>query len=125
MFAYVKIESLCHLKQIGIPAPTNVKAAVLTCNSVEVTWDQSPDVIGYLISCTSTASYAGGKSVIVNGGDKTSHAFTDLIENTPYNITVQGLTSDSRKSEHSTEVLLTTQIAGKWSVTSYRNVSYI
>ena len=101
------------LTHIGIPAPTNVKATVLTRNSVEVTWDQSPDVIGYLISCTSLASYAGGKSVMVNGGNKTSHPLTDLIENTPYSITVRGITGDGRKSGHSTEVLLTTQKAGK------------
>ena len=74
---------------IGLPAPTNVKATVLTPNSVDVTWDQSPDVTGYLISCTTAASYAGGKNVIVNGGDTTSYTITDLVENTPYDITVQ------------------------------------
>ena len=86
---------------------------MLTCNSIEVTWDQSPDVTGYLISCTSTASYAGGKSVIVDGGDNTSYAFTDLIENTPYDITVQGLTRDGRKSEPSPKESIMTKVVGK------------
>ena len=58
-------------------------------------------------------TYAGGKYVMVNGGDKTSHTFDDLIENTPYNITVRGITGDGRKSEHSNEVSLTIQKAGK------------
>ena len=86
---------------------------MLTPNNVEVTWDQSPDVIGYLISCTSSAAYAGAKNVIVNGGDNTSHTFTNMIENTPYAITVQGLTGDGRMSDHSTEVAITTQKVGK------------
>ena len=98
---------------IGLPAPTNVKATVLTCNSVEVTWDQSSGVTGYLISCTSSASYAGNRNVIVHGGDTTSHTLTNLIENTPYDITVQGISSDSRESDYSIELPLTTQKAGK------------
>ena len=84
-----------------------------TTTSAEVTWDQLSGVTGYLISCTSPASYAGGKNVIANGGDTTSCTLTNLVENTPYDITVQGLTSDSRKSDHSTEVSITTQKAGK------------
>ena len=91
---------------------TNVKATVLTTTSVEVTWDQSSGVTGYLISCNSPASYAGGKNMIANGGDTISYTLTNLVENTPYNITVQGLTSDSRKSDHSIEISITTQKAG-------------
>ena len=98
---------------VDLPAPTNVKATVLTPNSVEVTWDQSPNVTCYLISCTSPASYAGNKSVIANGGDTTTHTVTDLVENTPYEITVQGLTKDNRKSDPSTKVSIKTQKAGK------------
>ena len=101
------------LMHIGILPPINVKATVLICKKVEVTWDQLSNATGYLISCTSTSLYAGGKYVMVNGGDKTSHTFDDLIENTPYNITVRGITGDGRKSEHSNEVLLTIQKAGK------------
>ena len=85
---------------------------MITPNSIEVTWDQLCDVTGYIISCT-TASYAGSKSVIWNGGDTTSCTLTNLVENTPYDITVQGLTRDGRKSEHSTEVSITTQKAGQ------------
>ena len=98
---------------VGLTAPPNVKATVLTANSVEVTWDQSPDVTGYLISCTSTASYAGSKNAIINGGDITSHTLTKLVENTPYDIIAQGLTRDGRKSERSTEVSIITQKTGK------------
>ena len=86
---------------------------MLTPNSVEVTWDQSSGVAGYLISCTSPASYAGGKNVMVNGGDTTSHTLTNLVENTPYVITVQSLDGDGRKSDCSTEVSIITQKAGK------------
>ena len=86
---------------------------MLTPNSVEVTWDQSSDVTGYLISCTSPASYAGNKNVIENGGDNLSHIFTDLVENTPYIITVQGLTRDGSKSLCSNEVSIKTSTTGK------------
>ena len=97
---------------IGLPAPTNVKTTVLTPNSVEVTWDQSSDVTGYLISCTSPVSYAGNKNVRTNGGDATSCTLIKLVENTPYNITVQGVTRDGRKSDQSTEVSIKTQKNG-------------
>ena len=98
---------------IGLPAPTNVKATVLTPNSVEVTWEQLPDVSDYLVSCTSPASYAGNKSMMVNGSGTTSYTLTDLVENTAYVITVQGLTKDGRKSDHSVEIPITTEKAGK------------
>ena len=96
-----------------MPAPTNVKATVLTPNSVEVTWDHLLEATGYLISCTSPASYAGGKSVIVNGGDNTSHTIAKLVENTPYDITVRGLTGDGRKSLCSKKTSVKTSTAGK------------
>ena len=86
---------------------------MLTPNSVKITWDQSPDATGYLISCTTKASYASDKNVIENSGDTTSHTFSDLVENTPYEITVQGITGDGKKSEHSTTVSIATQKTGK------------
>ena len=88
-----------------MPAPTNVNATVLTPNSVAVTWDKSSGVTGYLISCISPVSYAGNRNVMVNDGDITSYTLTKLVENTPYDITIQGVTRDGRKSDHSTEVL--------------------
>ena len=91
-----------------------MKVEVITPQCVKVTWDQSPDVTGYFVSCTSIASYAGAKNVIKNGSDATSHTITDLVENTPYDISVHGLTKDGRKSDHSTEVSIITQKAGKW-----------
>ena len=96
-----------------MPAPTNVKATVLKCDIVEVTWDQSPEATGYLISCTSTVSYAGSKTVMVSGGDKTIYKLTGLVENTPYDITVQSLTKARKRSEHSTKQSITTAKAGK------------
>ena len=86
---------------------------MLTCNSVEVTWDQSSSVTGYLISCTSPAAYAGNKNVMVNGGDTTRHTLRNLVENTPYNIIIQGIARDGRKSKHSNEVSIRTTTAGK------------
>ena len=98
---------------VDLPAPTNVKAEVLKSDTVEVAWDQSSEVTGYLISYISTASYAGGKNAIVHGGDTTSYTLTNLVENTPYDITVQSLiTRDGRKSDHSAEVSIITQKAG-------------
>ena len=85
---------------------------MITPNSIEVTWDHLPDVTGYIISYTTTASYAGSKSVILSGGDTTSCTLTNLVENTPYDITVQGLARDGRKSDCSIEVSITTQKAG-------------
>ena len=85
---------------------------MVTSNTVEVTWDQSLHVSDYLISCTSPATYAGGRNVMVKGGDTTSKTLTNLVENTLYVITVQGLTSDGRKSDHSIEVKITTQKDG-------------
>ena len=98
---------------IGLSAPTNFKLTKLTPHEVEVTWDQLLGATGYLISCTSPASYAGNKTAIVNGVDTTSHILKNLVENTPYHITVQGLNRDGRKSDHSIEVSVTTQKAGK------------
>ena len=86
---------------------------MLAPNSVEVTWDQSSGVTGYLISCTSPASYAGNKNVIVGGGDTTSHTLTNLVENTPYVITVQGITRDGKRSLLSNEVSLKMPTAGR------------
>ena len=96
-----------------MPAPTNVKATVLAPNSVEITWDHLPEAIGYLVLCTSSASYAGEKNVITSGGGTTSHTLTNLVENTPYDITVQGISKDGRQSDPSNEVSITTQKAGK------------
>ena len=87
---------------------------MLTPTSIEVTWDQSSDVTGYLISCTSPASYAGNKNVIVNGGDTTRQNLTNLVENTPYVITIHGLAKDGRKSPCSNKVQIKTSTAGKW-----------
>ena len=87
---------------------------MLTADSVEVTWDQSSDFTGYFLSCTSTASYAGAKNATLKGNEITSYTLTNLVENTPYDIIVQGITRDGRKSDYSTEVSIITQKAGKY-----------
>ena len=99
---------------IGSLAPTNVKAKVLTADSVEVTWDQSSDFTGYFVSCTSTASYAGAKNATLKGGETTCYTLTNLVENTPYDIIVQGFSTDGRKSDHSDEISIITQKAGMY-----------
>ena len=96
---------------VVLSAPTNVQARVLTPNSVEVTWDQLAGVTGYVISCTSSALNDGGPTVTVNVGDTTRHTLTDLVESTPYDITVRGRTSNGRLGDKSTVVSITT--AGK------------
>ena len=99
---------------VGSLAPTNVKATVLTPNSVEVTWDQSSDFTGYFVSCTSTASYAGAKNATLKSNEITSYTLTDLVENTPYDIIVQGVSKDGRKSDDSDKISIITQKAGTY-----------
>ena len=73
---------------------------MLTATSVVVMWDQSPstDVIGYLISYSTDASYINEndtmRSVMVIDRSTISVTLTNLEENTPYTITVQSDSSD-------------------------------
>ena len=62
--------------------------------------------------------------MLVNGGGTTCHTLTDLVENTPYDITVQGIAEDGRKSDLSTEVPITTQKDGKWCIISHCSMSF-
>ena len=102
---------------VDIRPPTNVRATVVTSRSIQITWELSSSsdvtVTGYLISYTTTASYASGGRVTVNGGSTTSHNITNLEEDTLYTITVQATTSDNRMSAHSNEVSVTTYTDGK------------
>ena len=98
---------------IGLPAPTNVRATVLSHCSVEVTWDELSDATEYIISYSTTASNINDGNVTVKGGSTTCHTLTNLEGNTPYIITVQATASDSRKSALSSEVTLVTHPAGK------------
>ena len=88
---------------------------MLTSRSVLVTWEpsSSSNVIGYLISYTTTASYTSGGNVTVNGGSTTSGTLTNLEEDTLYTITVQATTSDNRMSANSNEVSVRTYTDGK------------
>ena len=97
----------------GPQPPTNVRATVLTSRSVEVTWtvSSSPDVTGYLISYTTTASYTSGDSVTVNGHSTTSHTLSNLEEGTFYTITVQATSNNG--NANSAPVSVTTYTDGK------------
>ena len=55
--------------------------------------------------------------MIVKGGDVTNHTLNELVENTPYVITVQGTTKDGRKGLCSNTVSVKTSTAGKWYIT--------
>ena len=96
-----------------MPAPTIIRATVLSHCSVEVTWDELSDATEYIISYTTTASNINDGNVTVKGGSTTCHTLTNLEGNTPYIITVQATASDSRKSALSSEVSLVTHAAGK------------
>ena len=91
---------------------------MLTPRSVEVTWtvSSSPDVIGYIISYTTTAEYIDindrSGSVMVSGNSATSHTLNNLEENTLYTITVQATTNDNRMSGN-IAVSVTTYTDGK------------
>ena len=87
---------------------------MLTPRSVEVTWNvsSSPDVIGYIISYTITASFSGG-SKRVNQRNTTRGILNNLEEGTTYTIIVQATTSDNRMSVNSNAVSVTTYTDGK------------
>ena len=98
----------CDVISVDLPPPTNVRATVLSHCSVEVTWDQLSDVTEYIISYSTTASHISDGSVRVQGGSTTSHVLKYLEGNTPYIITVQAMSGDSRKSTLSNEVSIRT-----------------
>ena len=91
-----------------MPAPTIIRATVLSHCSVEVTWDELSDATEYIISYSTTASNINNGNVIVKGGSTTCHTLTNLEGNTSYIITVQATASDSRKSTLSSKVSIRT-----------------
>ena len=101
-----------------MPAPTNVRATILSHCSVEVTWDELSDATEYIISYSTTASNINDGNVTVKGGSTTCHTLTNLERNTPCNITVQVTASDSRKSALSNEMSLVKHAAGKSSLST-------
>ena len=107
------MQMMCYY--VDVLPPTNVRATVVTSRSIQITWEPSStsDVIGYLISYTTTASYTSGRSVTVVGGSITSHNYINLEEGTLYTITVQSTTSDNRMSANSNEVSVRTYTDGK------------
>ena len=85
---------------------------MVTSTSIEVTWDQSDGATGYYILCNSTGHV--DKEEQVNNGDTTKCTLYNLVENTPYAITVQSLNTDDIKGDKSGEVLIRT---GEWYIT--------
>ena len=98
---------------VGLPAPRNVRARVLSHCSVKVTWDKLPNATYYTILYSTTASNISDGHVTVRGVSTTGHTLTNLESNTHYVITVQAATRDSRKSDLSNKVSVTTHAAGK------------
>ena len=88
---------------------------MLAPRSLQVTWtpSSSPDVTGYLISYTTTASYTSGGSVMVNSNSATSGTLNNLEEGTTYTITVQATASNNIMSGNSNAATVTTYTTGK------------
>ena len=99
---------------VAVLPPTNVQETVIGSRSIQVSWGPSPNVTvtGYLISYTTTASYAVNGNVTVNGRSTTSGTLNNLEEDTPYNITVQAI-SVNGTSANSNKVSVTTYTDGK------------
>ena len=78
---------------VPVDPPTNVMAIMVRPRSIMVTWtpSSSPDVTGYLISYSTTASYISmnDRSRRMQVGNTTSGTLNDLEEGTTYTITVQ------------------------------------
>ena len=88
---------------------------MVTPRSIQITWEpsSSSDVTGYFISYTTTASYAIGGNMIVDGGSTASGILTNLEEDSLYTITVQATTSDNVVIIPSNEVSVKTYTDGK------------
>ena len=108
VFNIILYKAIYDVIYVGLPAPTNVRATVLSHCSVEVTWDELSDATEYVISYSTTASNINDDIVTVKGGSTTCHTLTNLEGNTPYIITVQATASDSRKSALSSKVSIRT-----------------
>ena len=102
-----------HMFIYSAEPPTNVMVTVLTPQAVQVTWtlSLSPDITGYLISYSTTASYTSGGSTTVS--NTTSGILDNLEEGTTYIITVQAMVNNSSLSGNSEAVSVTTQTIGK------------
>ena len=94
-------------------------ATVLTSRSVMVTWNPShslTNVTSYDIHYITDVSYTNSGNMRVDGIDTTNYTFTNLEENTPYNITVQAVSTRGGMtllSGNSSEVSVITFTDGK------------
>ena len=111
---YYSVCLIHYIIHVDLPAPTNVRATVLSHCSVEVKWDQLPDATEYTILYTSTASHISSDNRTTKVSSITNYTLTNLEGNTPYIITVQATASDGRKSALSNKVLIRT---GKSNIT--------
>ncbi|XP_065894463.1 complement receptor type 2-like isoform X2 [Dysidea avara] len=77
--------------------PNNVKAEVLSPQSIKVSWQPilSTEVAGYTVSYTSVVRYARGDNVTVSGATTSHILIQTLEENTHYDITVKSVTDNS------------------------------
>ena len=88
--------------------------SMITPRSVRVTWtppSSLSEITGYLISYTTTASYASNGTVMVSDSSNTSGTIHNLEEGTTYTITVQS-NSDEGLSDKSNPEMVTTQAVG-------------
>ena len=89
---------------LGLHAPNNVHTGKVTSETIEVKWNRLALATGYIISYTNANSNDSGNTEPVDGGDKKNHTLKNLVENTPYNITVQGRVRCLGKSKQSAVV---------------------
>ena len=106
---------------VALRAPSNVKHELVKSTSIEITWDRSDGATGYYISYTTTALRGGKKHEPVDAGNTTKYTLTNLVENTPYDITVQGYARYGRRSVKSAVVTIKT---GKWCITKIISCIY-
>ena len=101
-------------------------ATVVTSHSVQVTWNPSPspNVIGYLISYTTDASYisTSNRSRSIPFGNTTTGTIIGLEEGTTYTITVQSNSSDGLSLNSNVETV-TTQPIGESCIISRQIMS--
>ena len=94
---------------------------------MEVTWEAPApvsNVTSYLVFYTTTASYATGGSVPVDGYENTTIIITNLEESTLYTITVQAIASSNRSGQSEPATVTTYTDSKQWDV-SYIRTCYV
>ena len=106
---------LSHDVYVGIDPPNNVKVTVLAPKIIEVSWDPvvSEEVTGYYITYTTSAAYARGNNITINGNNFSTAILISLEEDTLYNINIQSI-SQNKVSGPSNMVSASTWAAGEY-----------